>query len=48
MCRLWDAWSEKSVLDVMLKSKNGIVTSIGSDLNCNLLSCGKKKFLVFE
>lgn len=50
LCRLWDAWAEQSVLDVILKNKIGVVTSIGSDLDCNLLSCGNfflKNFIIF-
>uniref|UniRef100_A0A915CZ32 Raptor N-terminal CASPase-like domain-containing protein n=1 Tax=Ditylenchus dipsaci TaxID=166011 RepID=A0A915CZ32_9BILA len=43
VCRLWDAWCEKSVLDLSLRSKNSTVsmtTSIACDLNYNLVSCG--------
>lgn len=40
ICRLWDAWAEKSVLDLQLKNKNHFTTSISLDLNCNLICCG--------
>lgn len=40
ICRIWDAWAEKTVQDYPLNLKRTDVTSIASDLSHNLISCG--------
>uniref|UniRef100_A0A914N361 Raptor N-terminal CASPase-like domain-containing protein n=1 Tax=Meloidogyne incognita TaxID=6306 RepID=A0A914N361_MELIC len=40
ICRIWDAWAEKSIFDVSLRHGKGSVVNIASDLSCDLVGCG--------
>jgi len=45
ICRIWDAWAEKSIFDVSLRHGKGSVVNIASDLSCDLVGCGSFIFL---
>jgi hypothetical protein len=41
VCKIWDAWAEKGMLDIKLSNKNTSVTSLSAELSNDLICLGK-------